>query len=291
MTFVVWFGGVPSWGKQNKGNRPSESLMEVGGEPYGGAIPRESSPGYNDANLAPDYGNFGTRSRLMEKRRDWLNSMMHLRVDRSRGPAPHKPLLLLVLLDMAEKGELRERSLQLTPELAFRFSVCWPVVAHRRSQRPDVRLPFHHLSSDGFWAPRLVSGEPSPHRKATSHVELDADFAQFLGSPINRERVRNVLISKYFEPAERIALYALFNMPIPASGDITCDASCGSPETSETKGREARFRLDVVAAYQYTCALTGYRVTTILMVQRSWTPPTSTSFPIPETTTLVTGLP
>src|SRR5207248_1408240 len=28
-------------------------------------------------------------------------------------------------------------------------------------------------------------------------------------------------------------------------------------------GREARFRLNVVAAYNYTCALTGYRLTTI----------------------------
>ena len=35
------------------------------------------------------------------------------------------------------------------------------------------------------------------------------------------------------------------------------------PEAAKDKGKAARFRLDIVAAYHYTCALTGYRVTTI----------------------------
>lgn len=35
------------------------------------------------------------------------------------------------------------------------------------------------------------------------------------------------------------------------------------PQNSKRTGRETRFRLDIVAAYNYTCALTGYRVTTI----------------------------
>jgi putative restriction endonuclease len=34
-------------------------------------------------------------------------------------------------------------------------------------------------------------------------------------------------------------------------------------ESSYQSGRDVRFRLDIVAAYNYTCALTGYRVTTI----------------------------
>lgn len=66
------------------------------------------------------------------------------------GPAPHKPLLLLLVLKLAEKGELAE-TLPLTPELAFRFATFYSVVVHRRSQRPDVRMPFYHLRSEGFW--------------------------------------------------------------------------------------------------------------------------------------------
>ena len=72
-----------------------------------------------------------------------------------------------------------------------------------------------------------------------------------------------MLIAKYFEPAERNALYALLGMRIPTVDEIAHDASYQSPQVSQTKGREARFRLDIVAAYHYTCALTGYRITTI----------------------------
>jgi putative restriction endonuclease len=35
----------------------------------------------------------------------WLQKLATLRIDRARGnPAPHKPLLLLVILEMMEKG-------------------------------------------------------------------------------------------------------------------------------------------------------------------------------------------
>lgn len=60
----------------------------------------------------------------------WLDRLTHLRVDAARGnPAPHKPLLLLVLLDLAEAGQLPARTLALTPDLAFRFFAYFKIVA------------------------------------------------------------------------------------------------------------------------------------------------------------------
>jgi len=72
----------------------------------------------------------------------WLGKLAHLKVDKARGdPAPHKPLLLLVVLELAEQGPSFGDILVLTPELAFRFSTYWSIVAHRRTQAPDVRYP------------------------------------------------------------------------------------------------------------------------------------------------------
>jgi hypothetical protein len=52
----------------------------------------------------------------------WLTKFSNIRVDRARGdPAPHKPLLLLVLCDLVEQASLSHVTLPLTPELAFRF--------------------------------------------------------------------------------------------------------------------------------------------------------------------------
>jgi putative restriction endonuclease len=100
------------------------------------------------------------------------------------GPAPHKPLLLLVVLELAEQGMLR-KELALSPELAFRFYTYWQVVAPRRSQKADVRLPFHHLKSDGFWSVLDEQGRPSPHPRA---AVLDGGFVAFAADPALREK-------------------------------------------------------------------------------------------------------
>ena len=96
---------------------------------------------------------------------DWLAKLGCLKIDRSKGLAPHKPLLLLVVLELAEKGELPADVLPLSPALAFRFATFWMIVAHRRRQRPDVRLPFFHLKSDGVWQPLDGRGEPATDRR------------------------------------------------------------------------------------------------------------------------------
>src|SRR4030067_3373711 len=100
---------------------------------------------------------------MIKDQQSWLNKLATLRIDRARGnPAPHKPLLLLVIMEMAEKGEIVSREVALSPDLAFRFSVFWSAVAQRRKQPPAVRLLFHHLGSSGMWQPMTADSKPSP---------------------------------------------------------------------------------------------------------------------------------
>jgi putative restriction endonuclease len=103
---------------------------------------------------------------MVKDQKYWLNKLATLRIDQARGnPAPHKPLLLLVIIEMAGKGEIPTPEVPLSPDLAFRFSVYWSIVAHRRKQSPDVRLPFHHLGSSGIWEPLTEENKPSPEKK------------------------------------------------------------------------------------------------------------------------------
>jgi putative restriction endonuclease len=124
-------------------------------------------------------------------------------------------------------------------------------------------LPFHHLQSDGFWSTLGDDGKPSPDVKLTRSAALSADFVAFAKDPASRDKARRILIGRYFQPDERVALYALVGIPLPRDEQIAQDAAYKSPEEAQKKGREARFRLSVVAAYNYTCALTRYRLTTI----------------------------
>jgi putative restriction endonuclease len=194
----------------------------------------------------------------------WLSKLAKLKVDKARrDPAPHKPLLLLVVLELAEQGQLPKDVLPLTPELAFRFCTYWSIVAHRRTQRPDIRFPFFHLKSDGIWSPLDEHGQLTDERFKARYAALPSDFVAFSKDPASRDLARRLLIAKYFQPSERLSLYELVGMPVPSEDEVARDARFKSPEEAHRQGREARFRLTVVAAYNYTCALTGYRLTTI----------------------------
>ena len=74
--------------------------------------------------------------------------------------------------------------------------------------------------------------------------------------------MRRVLIARYFvDGGERAALYSLVGLPVPPDDLVKADARLFA--VARERGREARFRLTVVPAYNYTCALTGYRLTTV----------------------------
>ena len=196
----------------------------------------------------------------------WLYKLATLRIDRARGnPAPHKPLLLLVILEMVEKGEITSREVTLSPDLAFRFSVFWSIVAQRRNQPPEVRLPFHHLGSSGIWQPMTADYKSSPDKKMTSMIRMDENFFHCLEDYKFRDRARRTLIETepYFQPEEKIALYSMLQMK-PAASEIQEDKELY--KVSVQTGRDARFRIEVVViAYKHNCALTGYRMTTLEM--------------------------
>jgi putative restriction endonuclease len=204
--------------------------------------------------------------KMVRDQKYWLHKLATLRIDRARGnPAPHKALLLLVMMEMVEKGEIESRDVTLSPDIAFRFSVFWSVVAQRRKQPPEVRLPFHHLGSSGMWQPLTAQGDPSPDKKLTKMIRFDPSFFQCLSDPTFRDRARRVLIETepYFLPEERVALRSMLQVK-PSAPEI------GENEELYRKslqtGRDARFRIEVVVlAYKYTCALTGYRLTTLDM--------------------------
>jgi putative restriction endonuclease len=82
-------------------------------------------------------------------------------------------------------------------------------------------------------------------------------------SPRWRESARRLLITTHFNPEEQVALFELVGMPAPTEQEIRRDFEISNRADAEFRGREARFRITIVAAYNYTCALTGFRLTTV----------------------------
>ena len=198
----------------------------------------------------------------------WLGKLSALNVDaakltRAIGAAPHKPLLLLIVCDLVEEGALTGGLLYRDGALAFRFGTYWRIVADRRRTKPDLRLPFYHMRSDGFWQPLESDGGPAETRERAVLAQFDMSFLLCLQDAEFRTLARRTLIAKYFEPTERAELYSLVGLPVPPADIIAADATRFLASDSEEKKRDAKFSVRVLPAYDFTCALTGYRMLAI----------------------------
>lgn len=203
-----------------------------------------------------------SRTRTLESpdRNRWLGVLSDLRYDPARGIAPHKPLLLLVVCDLAEEGKLTAPILPRNGDLAFRFSSYYRIVAARRGTRPDVRLPFFHLRAEGVWTPLEADGRVAVDRQRTTAVEIDDCFLKCLHDPEFRQLARRTLIARYFQPQERAELYSLVGLPVPSEDAVAADANRYEATSQSEAKRDARFAVRVLPAYDYTCALTRYRM-------------------------------
>jgi putative restriction endonuclease len=55
----------------------------------------------------------------------YAKKFQRLRVDRAHGVAPHKPILLLAVIERFERGQMLENRINLSPELNQTFLKYW----------------------------------------------------------------------------------------------------------------------------------------------------------------------
>jgi len=174
----------------------------------------------------------------------------------ARHERPHKPVLLLALVEQVERGA-DPRLVAWSVGLRASFKRLFEVV-RRADDRPNPELPFFHLRSDGFWSPVVVEGGASRALGGPPRVmdigcvfaELDDDVAAVLGDPVQRRALRSALVSRYF-PDHRAAL---LDLPREAPHD-----EADAPDR-ERSGRSAAFRRVVVGSYAHRCTACGLQV-------------------------------
>lgn len=199
---------------------------------------------------------------------EWLARLYTLRVNKSDSKeSPHKPVLLLSIIDLLDRGLIRDNAVVLSDELITRFKRYFAVVA-KGKDKPTIQKPFYYLSGDGFWQlvplpgrqpiyqPGAVSGEPSVTRlrQQVSHGTFDAGFWALIATPLARHQVREALIARYF-PEARNAIAALVVAPPPQEQHLTLQEKL-PPAAS----RDAAFRRTVLEIYDHRCAACGIRV-------------------------------
>jgi putative restriction endonuclease len=68
-----------------------------------------------------------------------------LRVDNAHGVAPHKPTLLLAVIELFEQKKVEHNQVYLSPELIATFLKYWSNLVTSK-HRSDIALPFFHLT-------------------------------------------------------------------------------------------------------------------------------------------------
>jgi len=218
---------------------------------------------------------------------DYIERFASLRQDhkRERYPettlhaSPHKPFLLLAVLDRFAEGEIDTNRIPLDPALGDLFSDYWRTVMPL-DHHPTIALPFYHLTSEGFWhlvpAPGHEDVVESGRRLRsvrllhdhTDGARLDDALFDFLHEEDGREALRRTLIESYFSEDVQDALYEQGrvhekayrysrNLLDAVRSDMKTDV-----EEPEEPVRDQGFRRAVVEAYNHRCAISGMRILT-----------------------------
>ena len=80
----------------------------------------------------------------------YLRAFKRLRLDRSHGIAPHKPILLLSILQASQNGLISNNKIYITPELVALFKSNWNLLVVTNHEC-RISYPFYYLKSDKFW--------------------------------------------------------------------------------------------------------------------------------------------
>jgi putative restriction endonuclease len=127
------------------------------------------------------------------------------------GLAPHKPILLLAVVDGFEKGYLWCKEVPISEDLLTSFHDYWKLLVDTENDA-NFSLPFFHLGSEksSIWQLKTLGTKEIPVTKSNSiksyralreTVEcamLSDELAQALQNPVSRNEIKLALLERYF---------------------------------------------------------------------------------------------
>lgn len=221
---------------------------------------------------------------------DYLNQFTHLRTDINHKRwtpatgfrAPHKPFLLLAILDLFAQGTYKTNLIEVTPELGNLFARYWSILMPA-DRRGNLALPFFHLRSSGFW--HLI---PQPGKEelleSTGQVDtlnqlhqlalgarLDEDLFHLMQVETTRNALRTSLIQTYFSAEYHTTLLYQgavntqafqYSQALIEQAQKRVQELPTADEQYQPAVRDQGFRRAVVRVYDHRCAFCGVRMLT-----------------------------
>jgi len=211
----------------------------------------------------------------------YLKKLADLRTDKNRSnwtgltchQAPHKPFLLLSVMDHFAQGLITENFVEPSFDLVDTFNIYWSGIMPLGT-KGNMAYPFPRLQNDGIW--QLIPKNRNINIEAISTMKklnelcagakLDDELFKYLCAPDKREQLRSVIIHTYFDPAVQTEVNHCGKVNVKSF-----NYSREIMEVGETKGvfelvdkkvRDQGFRRAIVSLYEHRCALCGIRMLT-----------------------------
>lgn len=205
------------------------------------------------------------------------------------GKAPHKPILLLSVLQLIKKGDIQTNRIYITGELVIAFKSNWNRLVET-NHTPNFSLPFFHLNSEPFWRLVFINGLTNGHDKIKSigsfkslknnvaFAEIDRDLFNLLLNPVSRTFIENFLLNNYFpsskENYQAVEILGKYDIERIIEEQIVNDTkeeyqslmNENLKKLSEDEIEEDRFirgsifKREVPKIYKYQCCISGMRI-------------------------------
>ena len=200
--------------------------------------------------------------------------------------APHKPILLLSIIQAYESKLLTTNQIPISPELTGIFKTNWNLFVIT-DHTLGFALPFFHLKNEkgDWWELVANSGCETwvQYGKLTSfgnlsaavaYAQIDPNLAELLKADQTRTILRQTLLTTYF-PNQTVIIPVspdahlddltremLEESPVEYRAKLKDLKTRLDPETYQIEvfARDTLFRREIVRLYDDTCCITGIRV-------------------------------
>lgn len=145
---------------------------------------------------------------MQEKLTKYIAQFRSLNTNKRAGiDAPHKPILLLAILDLVESGAIGSARIELSEQLESAFLHNWKrYVGSSLLFQPKVATPFWHMQNEPFYQlytndGKELAGSPYSVKKLreNTYAILDIDLFELMKEENSRAQLRVVLVSTYFQ--------------------------------------------------------------------------------------------
>lgn len=193
------------------------------------------------------------------------------------GAAPHKPLMLLCLMELMDQGMVTENRFEPDDKLVYIFKNLSAQLVGKKKTPVTHHLPFFHLQSDGFWNLSLKYGKQirltnkkspsgwSSITQAVTHGSLTEEIFIKLRDPEIRAATKRLLLLTYFP-----ATFQQSDLLIEQAKEelINLEKEFFSFKVADREPvynlikrieRDGYFQTKLPSFYNYSCAISGSR--------------------------------